>query len=267
MQPLSLLLLLLAPLFLLGLKLCLGILLFVFHLLNLGSEFSVPLLLFLLDVLLAHVIDEGLCVLLLTLEPALLFLVHARSFSGFAYKPLLVLDAQSLGCFEVADVITILQVLLLSQGLSLRNVAVALLLKLRLRAHPLCEVRGLSALAIFALFKRSVLPGSGLRLLLSLLLAQMLDVLEHELVAGVLLQQVGLRSLVLHSLPLLKLLILLFEPRSSLSSLLFEVLLFPLLFFLLVCSNLLDLLCSKFEVLKLRLLQPLIALLNHVVAL
>mmetsp|Transcript_49368 Transcript_49368/g.90727 ORF Transcript_49368/g.90727 Transcript_49368/m.90727 type:complete len:282 (+) Transcript_49368:59-904(+) len=180
--------LLLSVLLILLCSLC-SFLFFLETLFFLSLQMKLPLLLLLLDCM--HFLGEFLVSFLFSLPDV--FLTHLADcisciFPCFFHHPLLLLDIQSLRSLEVTDVVAILQVFLLSQCLFLGNVAVALLLELRLQFRLLSQLRRLCGLASPALFECNLLSARGLCLLLLLLPPEMINMLQHELVAGMLLQ-------------------------------------------------------------------------------
>mmetsp|Transcript_40854 Transcript_40854/g.71852 ORF Transcript_40854/g.71852 Transcript_40854/m.71852 type:complete len:233 (+) Transcript_40854:2-700(+) len=178
----------LETLFFLSLQMKLPLLLLLLDCMHFLGEFLVSFLFSLPDVFLTHLADCISCIFLLAFESVLLFFIHTLSFPCFFHHPLLLLDIQSLRSLEVTDVVAILQVFLLSQCLFLGNVAVALLLELRLQFRLLSQLRRLCGLASPALFECNLLSARGLCLLLLLLPPEMINMLQHELVAGMLLQ-------------------------------------------------------------------------------
>mmetsp|Transcript_30092 Transcript_30092/g.82670 ORF Transcript_30092/g.82670 Transcript_30092/m.82670 type:complete len:358 (+) Transcript_30092:154-1227(+) len=250
-----------------GLELQGALALLILHLFHLLSELLISFPLAPSDVLFPLGVHGGSGELLLYTHLPLSVPFLARPVPRGGYNSLVVLGAQHLGCLQVPDVIAILLVLLLSECLARGDVAVAPLLQLRLLPVFLRELLGLAHLAFLALLKRRLLPRRGLRLRLAVLLAEALDVIEHQHVAGVLFLHVRLRSLVVEPLPRLYLLVLLAQLLRTGHGALAQVLLLLFLLEALFLLYLLDLRLPELQVFLLSPFQPLFAFLDSLLAL
>mmetsp|Transcript_84133 Transcript_84133/g.243213 ORF Transcript_84133/g.243213 Transcript_84133/m.243213 type:complete len:321 (-) Transcript_84133:987-1949(-) len=206
-----------------------------------GRELAVPLDLPLSDVLLALRVDPGggelLLGTVLCFPRLVLPVLVPGGLQGLGLLP----DPQRLLRLHVADLDAIGQALLLPRGLPLGDVLGTELVELRIPPGLLRQSLGLLGLALLPRLQRGVLPRFGRSLLLGELLPQGVDVVLHEQVARAVFFHVVLRPHVLRLLPSLDALVLLPKLGSPLRRLLSKVSPLPIVFFLLVRLDLLDL--------------------------
>mmetsp|Transcript_38721 Transcript_38721/g.97327 ORF Transcript_38721/g.97327 Transcript_38721/m.97327 type:complete len:446 (-) Transcript_38721:560-1897(-) len=229
-------------------------------------KLPVPVLLLRFDVVFSLRRDSGRGVVLLSSELPLSELLIPRLLTGLLHGISSLSDTQGLGGLHVANLHAILVVLLVSRRLSVRDALLPLPVKLSLLLVRDRQLFRLLCFSLFALLQSSLFPRRRQSLLLAELLAQRLNVVQHQHVPRVFFLHIVLRPQVFRLLPSLYFLMFLSQLGCPLGGLLPEVLLLTLLLSSLIRRNLLDLPLSKRKVLALGLLDSLHSLRDSILA-